>query len=289
MTLAETQALFHEAITSPSALPKERLGACFAGTPDLPAEDRVAIYANMYLWRLVDALRETFPNLARHLGAERFAALSEDYLRRNPSDHHDVGRVGRRLAAFLREHPDPARPDLADLAGLEWARHEVFFAPPAEPAGPDAFAGLGPEAFARTALVLSPALRVVVLEHAVAPAWRRLEDGEPLDPPSPGASAVAVWRSGFEVFHAALPLDEAVALEGAAAGDDLARICAAFADREDPAAAAHAALSSWLEEGWIVAVADRQRAASDHCPVRPPPPSSDEAAGRRPERRRKRR
>ncbi len=259
MTLAETQALFHEAITSPSPLPAERLEACFAGTTDLPAAERVAIYANMYLWRLVDALRETFPNLVRHLGDERFAALAEDYLRRNPSDHHDVGQVGRRLAAFVREYPDPDRPDLADLAELEWARHEVFFAPPAEPAGPDAFARLTPEAFGRTGLVLSPALRVVVLDHAVAPVWRRLEDGEPLEPPSPGPSAVAVWRSGFDVFHCALSLDEAVALEGAAAGDDLARICAAFADRDDPAAAAHAALSSWLQEGWIVSVAERPR------------------------------
>jgi hypothetical protein len=281
MTLAETQTLFHEAIMSRTPLARERLDACFAGTPDLPAEERLAIYANMYLWRLVDALRETFPNLARQLGDERFAALAEDYLRRNPSDHHDVGRVGRRLPAFLREYPDPERPDLGDLAELEWARQEVFFAPPAEPCGPEAFAGFTPEGFARTGLVLSPALRVLVLEHAIAPLWRRLEDGEPPDAPSPGVSAVAVWRTGFDVFHAEIPLDEAVALEGAKAGDDLARVCAAFTDREDPLAAAHAALSSWLEEGWIVGVADRLPVARDRCRVRPPPPDSTEAAARR--------
>ncbi len=121
--------------------------------------------------------------------------------------------------------------------------------------------------------MLSPALRVLVLDHAAAALWRGLEDGEPPDPPSPGASAVAVWRRGFEVFHGPLELDEAVALEGAAAGDDLARICAAFSRREDPAAAAHAALSSWIAEGWIVALADRLPARADHCRVRPAPPS----------------
>jgi hypothetical protein len=263
MTLAETQALFHEALTSATPLEPERLDACFAGTPDLPAAERVAIYADMYLWRLVDALRETFPKLASHLGEETFAALAEDYLRRSPSEHHDVGQVGRRLAGFLRDFPDPDRPDLADLAALEWARQQVFFAPPAEPVGPGAFAGLAPEAFVRTGLALSPALQVLVLDHAAAPLWRRLEDGEPPDPPSPGPSAVAVWRSGFEVFHAPLSLDEAVALEGAASGDSLATICAAFADREDAAAAAHAALSSWLAEGWIVALADHLPARAD--------------------------
>jgi hypothetical protein len=252
MTLAETQALFHELLTSTAAVAPERIDACFAGTADLPAVERVAIYADMYRWRLIDALRETFPNLARFLGDEGFAALAGDYLRRHPSEHHDVGQAGHRLAAFLREYPDPERPDLADLAELEWARQEVFFAPPADPAGPGAFAGLDAGAFSRTGLVLSPALRILVLDHAVAPLWRRLEDGEAPDSPSPGTSPVAVWRSGFEVFHSPLTLDEALALAGAASGDSLAVICAAFAGREDPAAAAHAALSSWLDEGWIV-------------------------------------
>jgi hypothetical protein len=255
VTLAETQALFHEILTSREPVAPERIERYFAGTPELPAVERVAIYANMYLWRLVDALRETFPKLVRYLGDEQFAALAEDYLRRNPSEHHDVGQVGRRLADFLRRYPDPERPDLADLAELEWARHQVFFASPAEPVAIEAFTGLDAGAFMRTGLVLSPALRVLILDHAAAQLWRRLEDGEPPDPPAPGPSAVAVWRRGFEVVHCVLPLDETVALEGAKSGDSIAAICAAFTDREDPAAAAHEALSSWLAEGWIIAIA----------------------------------
>lgn len=256
MTLAETQALFHEVLTSGEQVDPARIEACFAGTSDLPAVERVEIYANMVLWRLVDALRETFPKLVQFLGDGPFAALAEDYLRRNPSEHHDVGQVGRRLAAFLREYPDPERPDLADLAELEWARHQVFFAPPSAPAGGAAFAGLTPEAFGRTGLVVSPALKVLFLDHAAAPLWRRLEDGEPPDPPWPRPSAVAVWRRDFDVFHGPLSLDEATALEGAMAGDSLASICAAFAGRDDPAGAAYAALSSWLAEGWINGLAE---------------------------------
>jgi hypothetical protein len=252
MTLAETQALFHEVLTSADPVAADRIDACFAGTPGHPAVERVAIYATMYLSRLVEALRETFPNLVRFLGDETFAGLAEDYLRRHPSEHHDVGQVGRHLAAFLRQYPDPARPDLADLAELEWARHEVFFAPGAEPAGPEPFAGLDAEGFSRTSVVLSPALRVLILDHAAGPLWRRLEDGAPPEPPVAGPSALAVWRSGFEVFHGALTLDEAAALRRAASGDVLGDVCAAFEDREDPATAAHAALSSWLHEGWIV-------------------------------------
>jgi hypothetical protein len=137
--------------------------------------------------------------------------------------------------------------------------------------------------------VLSAALRVLVLDHAVAAFWRRLEDGARPDPPSPGVAAVVVWRIGFDVFHAEIPLDEAVALEGAMSGSDLARVCAAFTHREDPAAAAHAALSSWVEEGWVVAVADRVPAARDRCRVRPaPPPQCDARATRRNKHRKRR-
>ena len=88
----------------------------------------------------------------------------------------------------------------------------------------------------------------------MAPVWRRLEDGEPLDPPAPGSSAVAVWRRGFDVFHGSISHDEALALGRAGEADSLQAICAAFADSDDPAARAHAALSSWLTEGWIVAL-----------------------------------
>jgi hypothetical protein len=250
VTLTEAEALLHEAITSREPLPRDRLEACFAGSDDLPADERVAIYANMYLWRLVDALRETFPSLTRLLGDTEFAALAEDYVRRNPSRHHDIGRVGLALPAFLREFPDPDRPDLGDLAELEWARHEVFSSPPAEPVGPEALAELSPE----TVLEISPALLVLRLDHAVAPLWRRIESGLAAEPPSPGSAALAVWRAGFEVFHSALSLDEARALESASAGRDLASICAVFAVREDPAKAAHEAISSWFREGWIVGV-----------------------------------
>jgi len=261
VTLAETQALFHEVLTSAGPMAAERIDACFAGTPDLPAADRVAIYANMYTSRLVEALRQTFPALLRCLGHDRFAALAVDYLRRNPSQHHDVGQVGRSLAAFLREFPDPERPDLADLAELEWARHRSFFAPAAAAAGPGAFAGLAQADMGRVRLFLSPALRVLRLDHEVVALWRRLEDGDPPPAPSMGPAAVAVWREGFDVFHRSIPLDEAAALEGAASGDALDRICAGFTCRPDPAGAAHAALSSWLSEGWIAGLAGAGPAA----------------------------
>ncbi len=256
MTLAETQAAFH-ALATRAADPPSAAEDFLVGSPELGAAERVGIYADMYLWRLADALREDYPKLAALLGDERFLALAEAYARQHPPDRPDLGQFGRHLPAFLRRFPAPERPDLADLAALEWARSEVFFEAPSPSAGHDALAGLGPEAFLDARLELVPAFRLLVLDHDAAAAWKLLERGEPAGPPAPGPAAVAVWRAGFDVFHARVGPDEAVALRAARGGEPLARVCAAFGGAADPAGAAFAALASWLDEGWIAAVLPR--------------------------------
>lgn len=255
MTLAQAQALFHDVIARGPGADPASLEACFAGTPELPAAERVAIYSGMFLQRQLDALREELPLLAGFLGEERFASLGRDYLAEHPSEHHDIGRLGRRMASFLERHPDPDRPDLGSLAGLEWARSEAFLARAAEAAGPGALAAVPAQAFAGTRLRLVPSLRLLLLPWDGAAPWRALEAGEEPAAPVPGPAAVAVWRSGWQPVHASLDLDEAAALEAALRGEPLGRVCSAFVGREDPAAAAHAALSSWLEEGWVAEVA----------------------------------
>jgi hypothetical protein len=70
---------------------------------------------------------------------------------------------------------------------------------------------------------------------------------------------VAVWRSGFDVFHAALEEDEAAALGRALAGEPLAHVCEAFGERADAAQAAFEALSSWVDDGWVAGI-ERPRA-----------------------------
>ncbi len=253
MTLAEIQAAFH-ALATRAEDPPSNAEELLVGTPDLPAAERIGIYADMYLWRLADALREDYPELAALLGDERFLALAEAYAREHPSDRPDLGQFGRHLPAFLRRFPAPERADLADLAALEWARAEVFLGAPATPVARDSLAALGPDTFLDTRLELIPALRVLALGHDAATLWRRLEDGNPADAPIADPTAVVVWRAGLEVFHGRIGLDEARALEAALTGEPLASVCAAFGRREDPAAAAFAALVSWFDEGWISAV-----------------------------------
>ena len=235
MNLAETQRLFWELLQGTEA-PLD----AFLGSPGLPAEERVAIYARMFLHRQVDALREMFPKVVAALGDEGFFEVAARYVRAHPSEHPDLGQLGRKFATFLD------RPDLRDLARLEWARGEVFEAPPAESLSADEFARLAQDAhaFMNRDLRLIPALRLLELEHDIGFLW-----DETAKTAEPQPTRCVVWRSGFDVFHVTVDEHEAravhLAIRGAAVGD----ICGAFGD----AARAAEAFQGWLAEGWIFA------------------------------------
>ncbi len=253
MTLADYQALFHAAITGGDADPRA-LARCFAGTPALPAADRLQIHADMWFWRQHDALRSEFPALHACVGADRFPALCRDYLRAHRSEHADIGRLGRNLPGFLRAHPPPERTDLGVLAALEWARAEVFAEADARAVGREAMRSLPPERFAAARLRFVPALRLLALAHPAHELWARAVGGTPPPQVLPSPTWLVAWRAGHDVFHTALDRHEALTLGAALGGGSLLDVCARFAAVDEPVAAGFAALASWIDEGWVAAI-----------------------------------
>ena len=127
MNLAETQKLFWSLIVREADPSRSQVEVTFLGSKRMPAEERVDVYANMYFWRILDAIREDFPHTASMLGDEMFDRFVRDYLRAYPSEHPSLGYIGRHFPAFLREHkPGLSRTDVAALAELEWVRARVF-------------------------------------------------------------------------------------------------------------------------------------------------------------------
>ena len=214
MTLAETQALFWRALRG-EAVDAE---SCFAGTPELPAAERVGIYSEMVVTRMIEALRADFPETAAAFGEDAFRRLAHQYVRELPSRSGDLGRLGAGFAAFCP-------PESRGLAELEWARAEVFVEADEQPLTPEQFqARVDPATFGELRPRLLRALRLV--------------------------GATAVWRTGFEVNETTLPAAEARALRLAQARATLAEVCAPFETPDK----AFAALRSWVSEGWLVSL-----------------------------------
>jgi len=233
MNLAQTQRLFWDLLRG-AQQPLEG----FVGSPELPVAERIAIYARMFLDRQVEALHETFPKVAAALGEGAFHDVAAGYVLAHPSEHPDLGQLGRHFAGFLD------RADLSDLARLEWTRGEVFEAASADSLSTEELARLAQDAaaFAGHRLQLIPALRLLRLRHDVGPLWEGTAKAAEERP-----ATLVVWRAGFDVFHVEVDADEAAAVQLAIQGAALGDVCGALGD---PARAVET-LQGWLGEGWI--------------------------------------
>ena len=256
MRLGELQRLFWAIATREQDGPRIEPSDVFVDTARLDAAARMHIYANMYVWRQIDALREDFPALAAVMGDDPFRAFAEAYVRACPSTHHSLSRLGQHVATFLTERPG-GRPDLRDLAALEWARVEVFEELAVAVALPETLREIAAADFSTRSLRVVPALRLLRLDHDVLAVWQEIEDELPPSEARPQLTFAAVWRKEFDVFHVRLEPDEARALERAVAGEPLGTVCEAFADRLDAVQAAFRAIGSWFSEGWIADAEER--------------------------------
>jgi len=241
--LRELQAAFWRSVAG--GTPDPRLVRTVCATPSLAPAERLRIYAGMYLWRIVDALREDFPRLAALLGEDGFERLVRAYLARHPSTHPSLRHVGRHLPGFLARRP--AVPAYAsDLARLEWARLEVFDAPDATPLIAADLRRIPQAEWPDLCLALVPACVTLVAGWPVQEVWaapagagpRRLRRRR---------TALRVWRDGFRVYHAAMdPLEER-ALARLGAGRRFAELC----DAVGSAGHIAALLLRWVEDGIV--------------------------------------
>lgn len=260
--LKELQSLLYRLITAPSGvaegLAAERdlgadgLGGIVLGDDRLSSEARVDIYANMYFYRILDALKEDFPATRAVLGDERFHNLVTGYLLEHPPTEPSITHCGSHLADYLRNHPmREDAPFIADLAKLERATVEVFPGPDAAPLDPDALRAVAVEDWPAMKLMLQPSAQILALDWRVSDLLRAVEDRRPWSPAEQGAVKVVVWRRNSRVFHRDLDPPEANALEAAAHSATFAEICevvAATVPDQDPVGAMNRMLSRWLSD-----------------------------------------
>jgi hypothetical protein len=224
----------------------------------LSAALRLEVYANAYFYRILDALKEDYGELAAALGHAGFHDLVTAYLLAHPPSHPSLRWAGARLARFLAEEraAEPFRrrwPFAPDLARLEWALVDAFDAADAEILDRDALAALPPSAWADLRLAFHPSVRLLRLSYPV----HRMRKGSAAEgavtPPAahaPEPTAILVWRSGERAQSRALEPLEADLLEAALGGARFGELCEraaeALGDAEGPLRVA-GILDGWVE------------------------------------------
>lgn len=223
----------------------------------LSPEERISIYAHMYVARLCDVLYEDFPCVAAFLGYERFRDLVRAYVQAHASTHPSVRYVGRHFAAFLDTRADIREefPFLADLARLEWTRLEVFDAPDAEPLSLQHLQHLPPAEWPALRFRVIPACRVLHSGWPVHEVWAAAREELPPARVRPRETVVRIWRQEFAVYHAGMDLIEQRALAHVWQGRPFGALCAAlepFFPPEDVAREVGGLLVRWIEDGLLV-------------------------------------
>ena len=223
-------------------------------TSKADAATLLQVYRDAYLLRLVEALTDDHPALAKQLGDDRFAALARAYAAAHPSRHPSIRWFAAKLPGFLgRTSPWAERPWLAELAAFERSLRDAFDAADAAPIGVEAMAAVAPEAWPDLRFRFLPSLRRLDLGWSVARTWKEDAAPERLEAPV----AWAFWRPELVTEYRSLGPDEAWAIDAAASGVSFAEICEGLlrwqAADLAPARAA-GLLRAWLDQRMLAAV-----------------------------------
>lgn len=134
----------------------------------LSSERRLAIYHDMYLVRMVEALEFDYPGLSHLLGHPRFHKLVNGYVAAHPSRSYTLNRLGDHLPDYIAaSHELARRALLADLARLELAITHVFDARHDDALDASAIAAVPSEAWPEARFTTIEAMRLLQLDYPV--------------------------------------------------------------------------------------------------------------------------
>ena len=227
----------------------------------LSSVERLAVYADMYYWRLVDILFGIYPAVQKLMGGDLFYDVARAYLAAHPSRSPHLGPLGRRFPDFIRSTSIeiPHRGLAADLAAMENAMDEIFDEVRHESVSVAAIDTLPPDAFGRARLRFASAMRVLVLDHPANDWYQAFREEREVPVPAAETSRVLLYRRDFTVYRAALGREEHALLVRLMAGDNLVEALEACS--ESPGIDMDLVLSSiggwfrhWSGNGLIAAI-----------------------------------
>lgn len=218
------------------------------------AAARFMIHRGNVIESLANALGHSFPAVKAVAGDGNFRVLAAAYVRACPPLKPQLLSYGATFPGFVAGHAAAMRdlPFIADLARLEWAMNEAYYADEAPALAPETLGAIAPERLPALRLSLHPAARVIASEHPIHAIWQAATAGGAMPDPARGTGApqgeavlvarpsgpVEAWKlaPGESAFLGAVaagaPLENALAEAAMAeAGFDFAAVLAACLSR----------------------------------------------------------
>ncbi len=212
------------------------------------AQSRLEVYRRAYFSRLLECMKDDFPRVEARLEGDAFQALVADYVEAYPPRDPALRNLGREFPAFLGQHR-PTRPDLRDVARLDWAWIDVFDDEDETSIDRSALAEVPPDAWGGLIFRALKAHRVLETAHPVHEV--AVDPGAPLGEARP--CTIIVWRRDFRVFVRELAGPEAAAWRAVVDGTPFEAWCTwGASDVTTAAQMAVTWLGQWLDDGLVV-------------------------------------
>jgi len=219
-TLNDLQRWMLGAITDPSGVASGReVERTILPSRQQSAAERLAVYQNAYLARLLEVLREQFPCTRVAVGDELFDQFAAGYLQAHPPHSYTLGRLADHLAVYL----DATRPAdwgdfIVELVRLEQAIDRIFDGPGPEIAAPFQFPADAGESLR---LSFVPGFELFAFRYPVSAYYTDWKaNGEPAWP-EPREQFVALLRRDYIVRRYELSRVQHDVLKSLHAGSEL--------------------------------------------------------------------
>ncbi|MFA5240755.1 MAG: DNA-binding domain-containing protein [Sulfuricella sp.] len=188
----------------------------------LGAGPRLEIYRNNVFTNLREALRAVYPVIDRLVGEAFFNYAADAFIHTHASASGDVEDYGVQFDVFLANFP--AAQGLAylpDVARLEWACHQAFYAADQASLSIKGLADIPPEQFKQLRFRMNPASALLASGYPVQRIWEVNQPGFAGDQGvdlALGGVKLLIIRRGFQIELQALGAGEFSMLESLAAG-----------------------------------------------------------------------
>ncbi len=217
----------------------------------MTVEDRLRVYHNDYYLRLLDALKDDYACLHKHIGDDQFNAIISDYLEAYPSTTFSIREIGLNLPKFLTEQE--ANPALVELAKFESTMILSLFSKDANILDMDTLGNIPPEQWGELKLNLHPSLRMLNCQYNTLDFWLAYDNNKPiesvlLDEPTLNL----VWRYENEAYFRSLAAEQAILIHAIAAGEIFSDLCEKmleYFDEEEVVQWVAGALQTWISDG----------------------------------------
>jgi hypothetical protein len=222
--------------------------------PQGAIHERLAVYANAYDWRLIDALDKEYGLLTKLLGEEAFVELAEAFIDAYPSQSYSIANFSKPLVQFLSEHPPYAQQAyLSEIARLIQALIVSIEAADAAILSHEALQAIPAQNWPSLCFKCHPSVQCFSLAWNSFVIWQALVQEKSVPNPQLEACYCVVWRKGLQSYAITLTEAEAVTLKALQAGACFADICTAVYDKgftTETQAAAWVAnlLARWLND-----------------------------------------